>query len=42
MPFSGPTKYPIGVKVSDKEFDSLKMRGKRFHADWNYCLLPDN
>jgi len=32
--------YPIGIQVSDEEFDSLNLRGKKFHSDWNYCLLP--
>jgi len=34
-------KYPTGIKVSNEEFESLNLRGKRFHSDWNYCLLPD-
>jgi len=34
-------KYPIGIEVSDEEFDSLNLHGKKFHSDWNYCLLPD-
>jgi DNA-directed RNA polymerase specialized sigma subunit, sigma54 homolog len=33
--------YPTGIKVSDEEFESLNLRGKNFHSDWNYCLLPD-
>jgi hypothetical protein len=32
--------YPTGIKVSDEEFYSLNLRGKKFHSDWNYCLLP--
>jgi hypothetical protein len=34
-------RYPTGLKVSDKVFKSLNVRGKKFHADWNYSLSPN-
>ena len=32
--------YPTGLKVSDEEFERLRVRGKKFHPDWNYSLSP--
>jgi transposase len=32
--------YHSGIKVTDKEFDSLKIRRDKFHGDWNYEILP--
>jgi len=32
--------YPTGMKVSDETFETLNLRGDKFHSDWNYCLLP--
>ena len=34
-------KYQTGIEVGDEEFGSLNLLGKKFHSDWNYCLLPD-
>jgi hypothetical protein len=34
-------KKAIGVKVSDKAFDWLKLSGKRFPAAGNYYQLSD-
>lgn len=33
-------KYPKGIKVSDKEVASLRIRRDEFHGEWNYTLLP--
>lgn len=32
--------YPTGVKVSDAEMTSLRMKRSTFHGDWNYTMLP--
>jgi transposase len=32
--------YHSGIKVTDKEFDSLRIRRDKFHGDWNYEILP--
>ena len=34
-------KYEIGIKVSDDEFASIKIKPKRFHGDWNYTILTN-
>lgn len=33
-------KYPKGVKVSDKEVSTLRIKRDEFHGEWNYTLLP--
>jgi hypothetical protein len=33
-------KYPKGIKVSDQEVASLRIRLDEFHGEWNYTLLP--
>jgi len=33
-------RYPTGIKVSDEAFESVRLRGKKFHADWNYSVSP--
>lgn len=33
-------KYPKGIKVSDKDVASLRIRRDEFHGEWNYTLLP--
>ena len=32
--------YQPGLKVSDEQMASLKIRFNKFHGDWNYTLLP--
>jgi len=32
--------YPIGRKVSDKEFSALRIERDEFHGDWNYVIRP--
>ncbi|MDR1656244.1 MAG: ISAzo13 family transposase, partial [Deltaproteobacteria bacterium] len=34
------SKYPIGIKVEDKELASIKIKQERFHGEWNYTLYP--
>jgi transposase len=33
-------KYPTGIKVSKKEFDSLNIKRDDFHGEWNYTIVP--
>jgi hypothetical protein len=33
-------KFPIGKKVSAKEFRALKIEPDDFHGDWNYVIRP--
>ena len=30
--------YPQGIRVTDKELATLKIRGDKFHPDWNYTV----
>lgn len=32
--------YPTGIKISDKEFNSLNIARDDFHGDWNYTIKP--
>jgi hypothetical protein len=32
--------YPIGVKVSDKEMKTIKLKKHSFHGEWNYIISP--
>jgi hypothetical protein len=29
-------KYPVGRKVSDKKFGTVKFKPQTFHGEWNY------
>ena len=31
--------YPIGVKVSDKEMKTIKLKKHSFHREWNYTII---
>ncbi len=33
-------KYPLKVKVSDKEMESLNIEPHDFHGEWNYTIKP--
>jgi hypothetical protein len=35
-----PSKYPKGVKVSDKEVAAIRLERDQFHGEWNYTILP--
>ncbi|HEY3936273.1 MAG TPA: ISAzo13 family transposase [Bryobacteraceae bacterium] len=35
-----PGAYQSGIKITDKEFETLKIRRDKFHGDWNYEILP--
>lgn len=32
--------YPTGIKVSDEDIASLKIKWALFHGEWNYALHP--
>lgn len=32
--------YPTGIKVSDEEFDCIKIERADFHGEWNYSISP--
>jgi hypothetical protein len=32
--------YPTGIKVSDQELESVRLRKAAFHGEWNYTILP--
>jgi len=32
--------YPEGLKVTDEEFEALRIRKDKFHGDWNYTIMP--
>jgi transposase len=35
-------RYPIGIKISKKEFGSIKINGDIFHPEWNYAIIPSD
>src|SRR5712664_2651479 len=35
-----PSKYPKGVKVSNKEVAAIRLERDQFHGEWNYTILP--
>lgn len=32
--------YPSGIKVSDKEFETIRIKRNEFHGEWNYRIDP--
>lgn len=32
--------YPSGIKVSDKEFEAIRITRNEFHGEWNYRIDP--
>jgi len=32
--------YPKGVKVTDEEFNAIRLEPDAFHGNWNYAILP--
>ena len=32
--------YPVGIKVSNEQFNSINIEGERFHGEWNYSIRP--
>jgi hypothetical protein len=35
-------RYPVGRKISDKEFATLNLTPNAFHGEWNYIIRPRN
>jgi hypothetical protein len=33
-------RYPIGLKVTDHEFEQVKLKPSTFHGEWNYTIMP--
>ena len=33
-------KYPVGRKVTDKEFATINIKPQSFHGEWNYIINP--
>ena len=33
-------RYPLGVKVSDRELAAAPLRRHDWHGEWNYTVLP--
>jgi hypothetical protein len=34
------TSYPTGVKITDAEFKTIKIKRDEFHGEWNYSIHP--
>jgi Rhodopirellula transposase DDE domain len=32
--------YPKGIKVTDQEMESVRLKKDKFHGEWNYTILP--
>lgn len=32
--------YPTGIKVTDKELNSIAIERNTFHGEWNYNIKP--
>ncbi len=32
--------YPKGIKVTNQEMESVRLRRDKFHGEWNYTVLP--
>lgn len=32
--------YPTGIKVTDEEMATIKLKKAKFHGEWNYTILP--
>jgi hypothetical protein len=33
-------RYPVGVKVSDEQYETINLHRADFHGDWNYTITP--
>lgn len=33
--------YPIGIKISDEDFNSINIVRDEFHGEWNYIISPN-
>jgi hypothetical protein len=34
-------KYPLGIKISDKEMEFVNIVPSKFHGEWNYTIIPN-
>ena len=34
-------KYPIGIRISDKDMKKINMKQDKFHGEWNYTIHPN-
>jgi hypothetical protein len=34
-------RYPLGVRVSDRELAAVPLQRHDWHGEWNYTVLPD-
>jgi Rhodopirellula transposase DDE domain len=34
-------RYPLGVRVSDRELAAVSLQRHDWHGEWNYTVLPD-
>ena len=35
-----PREYAAGIKISDKDMDSISISHSKFHGEWNYTIYP--
>ncbi len=35
-----PATYPLRIKVTDEELDTVNIKRQKFHGDWNYSIRP--
>jgi Rhodopirellula transposase DDE domain len=35
-------KYPVGRKITDEEFEQIRLQPDNFHGEWNYTILPSH
>ena len=33
--------YPIGIKISDEDFEAINIARDQFHGEWNYVISPN-
>ncbi len=34
-------KYPIGIRISNKEMKNINIKADQFHGEWNYTISPN-
>ena len=34
--------YEKGIKVTDEQLDAVHLKKHKFHAEWNYTILPSS
>jgi len=32
--------YETGIKVTDEEFEAVRLKKDKFHGEWNYTISP--